>query len=269
MTTSTTRTMPARLDAASLREWTATTDGPRLLDVRTPAEFTTAHIPGSYNVPLDLLREHRDELREHLDQDVVLICRSGARAGQAEALLAGTGLANLHVLDGGITAWQQAGAPVNQGPARWDLERQVRLVAGSLVLTGVLASILAPQGQVALGGHRRRPDHRRPHQHLRHGQDAVQAALQPRRQHRPADRHRRAHRRPQLLTGTAPGGPGAYAVEAFGRDYVRRGLELGAGQGRNSLAFLRAVTSYRLAGAGAGDVRPDPARARGPAGRRG
>ena len=98
-------------------------------------------------MPLDLLREHRDELREHLDQDVVLICRSGARAGQAEALLAGTGLANLHVLDGGITAWQNAGAPVNQGPARWDLERQVRLVAGSLVLTGVLASILAPRAK--------------------------------------------------------------------------------------------------------------------------
>jgi rhodanese-related sulfurtransferase len=146
MTTSTTRT-PARLDAESLREWTASTDGPRLLDVRTPAEFTTAHIPGSYNVPLDLLREHRDELRGHLDQDVVLICRSGARAGQAEALLAGTGLATLHVLDGGITAWQQAGAPVNQGPAHWDLERQVRLVAGGLVLTGVLASVVAPKAK--------------------------------------------------------------------------------------------------------------------------
>jgi rhodanese-related sulfurtransferase len=147
MTTSTTSTRPARLDAHALREWTTSTDGPRLLDVRTPAEFTTAHIPGSYNVPLDLLREHRDELRQHLEQDVVLICRSGARAGQAETLLAGTGLANLHVLDGGITAWQNAGAPVNPGPARWDLERQVRLVAGSLVLTGILASIVAPRAK--------------------------------------------------------------------------------------------------------------------------
>jgi rhodanese-related sulfurtransferase len=155
MTTSTTPTMPARLDAQSLREWTATESGPRLLDVRTPAEFTTAHIPGSYNVPLDLLREHRTELREHLDQDVVLICRSGARAGQAETLLAQTGLANLHVLDGGITAWQNAGAPVNRGPARWDLERQVRLVAGSLVLAGIVASTVVPKAKwlsAAVGG---------------------------------------------------------------------------------------------------------------------
>ena len=147
MTTSTTRIMPPRLDTHSLREWTASTDGPRLLDVRTPAEFTTAHIPGSYNVPLDQLREHRDELREHLDQEVVLICRSGARAGQAEGLLARAGLTNLHVLDGGITAWQNAGAPVHQGPARWDLERQIRLVAGGLVLTGVLASVVAPRAK--------------------------------------------------------------------------------------------------------------------------
>ena len=168
--------------------------------MRTPAEFTTAHIPGSYNVPLDLLREHRDELRQHLDQDVVLICRSGARAGQAETLLARTGLTNLHVLDGGITAWQNAGAPVNQGPARWDLERQVRLVAGSLVLTGVLASVLAPKAKwlsAAIGAGLTTAALTNT---CAMGNAAVQAALQPRRQHRPAHRHRRAHRRPVCLT---------------------------------------------------------------------
>ncbi|CAM2946904.1 rhodanese-like domain-containing protein [Mycobacterium intermedium] len=35
---------------------------PRVVDVRTPAEFETAHIPGSYNVPLDVLRKHRSEI---------------------------------------------------------------------------------------------------------------------------------------------------------------------------------------------------------------
>lgn len=138
-------TKPARLDADGLRDWLNAADAPRVVDVRTPAEFTSVHIPGSWNVPLDLLREHRDELRDHLDRDVVLVCRSGARAGQAETLLAETGLPRLHVLDGGVTAWQAAGAPVNRGAARWDLERQVRLVAGSLVLGGVLASVFVPQ----------------------------------------------------------------------------------------------------------------------------
>jgi len=118
--------------------------GPRLLDVRTPGEFRTAHIPGSYNVPLDTLREHRAELLTHLDEDVVLVCRSGQRAAQAEKALAEAGLPNLRVLEGGIVAWETAGAPVNRGPERWDMERQVRLVAGSIVLATGLAGVFVP-----------------------------------------------------------------------------------------------------------------------------
>jgi rhodanese-related sulfurtransferase len=131
---------PAALDVPALQHLLATGHAPRLIDVRTPAEFETAHIPGSYNVPLDLLREHRDELRDHLDEQVVLVCRSGQRAAQAEQALAGAGLPNLRVLTGGITVWQTAHAPVATGTPRWDLERQVRLVAGSIVLAAVLAS---------------------------------------------------------------------------------------------------------------------------------
>ncbi|GAA4967470.1 rhodanese-like domain-containing protein [Actinoplanes utahensis] len=133
---------PAALDVPALQHLLTTGHTPRLIDVRTPAEFETAHIPGSYNVPLDLLREHRDELRNHLDEQVVLVCRSGQRAGQAEQALAGAGLTNLRVLTGGIIAWQAAHAPVTTGTPRWDLERQVRLVAGSIVLLAVLASTL-------------------------------------------------------------------------------------------------------------------------------
>ncbi|MET8262509.1 rhodanese-like domain-containing protein [Micromonospora arida] len=133
------------LDATGLRELMNSGHAPRVLDVRTPAEFETSHIPGSYNVPLDLLKEHRQELRDHLDEDVVLVCRSGARATQAQQTLAGVGLPNLKVLDGGIMAWQAAGAPIKHGAPRWDLERQVRLVAGSIVLVSVLGSVFVPQ----------------------------------------------------------------------------------------------------------------------------
>ncbi|MGC4896693.1 rhodanese-like domain-containing protein [Micromonospora sp. DT31] len=139
-----TTTIPSTVDAATLRELIAAGRTPRLLDVRTPGEFEAAHIPGAYNVPLDLLREHREELRGHLDEDVVLICRSGARASQAEHALATVGLPNLKVLDGGMLAWQATNAPVSQGRSRWDLERQVRLVAGTIVLVSILASVFVP-----------------------------------------------------------------------------------------------------------------------------
>jgi rhodanese-related sulfurtransferase len=137
-------TDPAVVDAATLREQLASGRGPRLLDVRTPAEFETAHIPGAYNVPLDLLREHRDELRAHLDDRVVLVCRSGVRAAQAKQAFVTAGLPNVTVLDGGMLAWQGGGGPVNVGRARWDLERQVRLVVGVVVLAAVLGSIVVP-----------------------------------------------------------------------------------------------------------------------------
>lgn len=132
------------LDVAELRQLVESGAGPRLIDVRTPGEFEAAHIPGAYNVPLDLLREHRDELRRHLDEQVVLICRSGQRAGQAEQALAAAGLPHLRLLAGGMTAWQAAGGPVRYGKPRWGLERQVRLVAGVIVVSAVLAGVFVP-----------------------------------------------------------------------------------------------------------------------------
>lgn len=135
---------PVSLDVAQLRHQREAGTGPRLIDVRTPGEFETVHIPGSYNVPLDLLREHREELRAHLDEQVVLICRTGRRAVEAEQALAAAGLPNLRLLDGGIVAWQAAGGEVRHGAPRWDLERQVRLVAGAIVLTAVLVGVLVP-----------------------------------------------------------------------------------------------------------------------------
>ena len=137
-------TSPTTIDSADLRTLMESATPPRVLDVRTPAEFDTVHMPGAYNVPLDLLREHRDEILSHVDQDVVLVCRSGQRAGQAEESLRKAGLINVHVLDGGITAWEANGFAVSRGAQRWDLERQVRLVTGLIVALSILASIVVP-----------------------------------------------------------------------------------------------------------------------------
>lgn len=137
------------VEAADLQAWLER-DEVRLVDVRTPAEFESAHIPGSYNVPLDLLDEHAPELR-HLEHPVVLICRSGNRAAQAERKLAAVGLPRLQVLAGGIGAWQAAGGALRFGRPRWDLERQVRLVAGALVLGSVIGSVVFPPAKWLAG----------------------------------------------------------------------------------------------------------------------
>ncbi len=120
---------------------------PRVVDVRTPAEFETSHIAGSYNVPLDVVDQLGAEIARRLDghSDVVLVCRSGQRSTKAQTLLRNAGLSSGRVLENGITDWEGRGFAVDRGAQRWDLERQVRLVAGSVVLSSVLGSVAAPR----------------------------------------------------------------------------------------------------------------------------
>jgi rhodanese-related sulfurtransferase len=110
----------------------------RILDVRTPGEFQGNHIPGSFNVPLDTLGEHVKDLAD-VDHPVALICQSGGRATKAHEQLGAAGKHSLHVLTGGMGAWTAAGGDTTStAPDRWALDRQVRLVAGLLVLLGVV-----------------------------------------------------------------------------------------------------------------------------------
>ncbi len=150
MSTTSTRPGPsATIDAVELNGILPEGDI-RLLDVRNAAEFETAHIPGSYHVPLDTLAEHCPDICR-ADVDVVVVCQSGARAAQAADKLASSGLDNVRVLSGGISSWMSIGAPVVRGKEKWTLERQVRLVAGSIALTGVVASTKVPAAKWAAG----------------------------------------------------------------------------------------------------------------------
>ena len=137
----------ATITSTQLRDLLASSAPLRILDVRTPAEFETAHISGSYNVPLHVLNQHGAEVVRQLDHDddVVLVCRSGQRSTQAAEFLRNAGLTGGRVLDKGISNWEGQGFAVDRGVQRWDLERQVRLVAGSIVLSSVVGSVAVPR----------------------------------------------------------------------------------------------------------------------------
>ncbi len=123
----------------------------RILDVRTPGEFASGHIPGSYNVPLDTFGEHGAELAA-LEHPIVLVCQSGARASDACEHLTALGGTGLQVLDGGLSSWVAAGGtPSAPSAGVWAMDRQVRLVAGSLVVAGVLAGAIAPKARLLAG----------------------------------------------------------------------------------------------------------------------
>ena len=140
------------IDSAQLRQLISDDPLIRVLDVRTGGEFDSVHIPGSYNVPLDTLAEHASDLAE-LDHPVVLVCKSGTRADQAHGKLTGAGKQRLHLLDGGLDAWLASGGDVVRGSSEtWAMDRQVRLVAGSISLVGILASLVAPKAKWLAGG---------------------------------------------------------------------------------------------------------------------
>ena len=111
-----------------------------VIDVRTPAEFAVEHIAGSYNVPLDTLKEHTGDVAARLPGDVVLVCASGMRATDARERLAAAGFTQADVLAGGISSYAKAGGDVVRRAGGWVMERQVRMTAGSLVLVGALAA---------------------------------------------------------------------------------------------------------------------------------
>lgn len=138
---------PAELAARS-----AGATAPTLIDVRTPAEYETAHIAGSINIPLPLVQQHATDLAGELAGPVVLVCQAGGRARTAHAALADAGAQRLAVLDGGVAAHTAAGQPVRRGRPRWALERQVRLVAGALVAGSILASLRFPKARFLAGG---------------------------------------------------------------------------------------------------------------------
>ena len=147
-------TLPATdtIDARRLRDLMREDPALRILDVRTGGEFDSVHIPGAYNVPLATLAEHVADLAD-VDHPVVLVCKSGARAGQAHSKLTGAGKQHLHLLDGGMDAWEAAGGDVVRSTStKWAMDRQVRFVAGAISLVGLLASILVPKAKWVAGG---------------------------------------------------------------------------------------------------------------------
>ena len=77
--------------------------GALLLDVRTPAEFSSGHIPGSQNVPLQDLDEV-EFLADNKDVRIYVYCLSGARSREATGLLHRMGYPNVTNL-GGISAY--------------------------------------------------------------------------------------------------------------------------------------------------------------------
>ncbi|GGT06970.1 transporter [Streptomyces kurssanovii] len=138
------------LNALSADEARARLHELTVIDVRTPGEYASGHLPGAHNIPLDHLDEALPVLKSAADRgDLLVVCASGARSETACRRLADDGI-TAATLTGGTTAWSQLGHDTHRPAGTrtpWAMERQVRLAAGSLVLTGLVLGRRLPRAR--------------------------------------------------------------------------------------------------------------------------
>lgn len=91
------------------------TPGTIVLDVRTPAEYASGHLPQAQNI--DIEAADFDTRIAALDKSATyaVYCHSGNRSGVALDKMAGVGFTHLYDLAGGIGAWQSMGGPMVMG----------------------------------------------------------------------------------------------------------------------------------------------------------
>ncbi|MCD0462764.1 rhodanese-like domain-containing protein [Roseiconus lacunae] len=123
-----------------------------LIDVRTPVEYREIHAEGAVNVPLDSIDPDAVAASRngHGSHPLYLICKSGNRSSKAAQKFIDAGIENVVSVDGGTTAWANAGLPVVRGKKSISLERQVRIAAGFLTLLGAALGFFVHPYFVAL-----------------------------------------------------------------------------------------------------------------------
>jgi len=115
---------------------------PELLDVRTPPEFTSAHVPGATLIPLQEFDPANYLKRHRPGTPIYVLCQSGARARNAIERLESCGCGDAVLVEGGTQAWIDAGLPVDRGVTNLlPIMRQVQIVVGTLSVIGALLAL--------------------------------------------------------------------------------------------------------------------------------
>lgn len=122
-----------------------------LIDVRTEAEFAGRHARGAQSWPLDQITPAAVAERFAQSEPALLLCQSGSRAERAAKHWQEAGLAAT-VVTGGTEAGLADGLPMTVGKRRFDIQRQIQVIVGSLVITGVILGYTVNPGWLILSG---------------------------------------------------------------------------------------------------------------------
>jgi rhodanese-related sulfurtransferase len=98
------------IDPEALGERLKGPQAPLVVDVRSPAEYSSGHVPGAVNVPAPTVTRHLDAIIGA--KDVVLYCNDKQFTAVAERLLLKSNVTGFLHLEGGLTAWRERGLPL-------------------------------------------------------------------------------------------------------------------------------------------------------------
>lgn len=83
-------------------------------DVSEPTEYKAGHIPNAINLPLSALDQGAGPLNKYKERPVVVVARASNRALKAATTLRKRGFASVHVLAGGLAAWEKENLPLEK-----------------------------------------------------------------------------------------------------------------------------------------------------------
>jgi len=110
-----TRSVP-QLGVDQLKEQLDRTPGLKVLDVREQNEWLEGHIDGAKNLSFKQLQTQFDDLEFTRQDPVAVMCSAGMRSTTAVSILLRNGFEQVSNVEGGMTAWLEAGYPVVEGP---------------------------------------------------------------------------------------------------------------------------------------------------------
>ena len=129
------------IDAAEAKRLVES-EGALLVDIRNPQEHAREHIPGAKLVPLPALQTHDFSAEHGHCPAVIFHCQGGNRTMANAEALAACGFPQVYVLKGGIGGWKEAGLATRLDRSQpIEMQRQVQIAAGSLVLLGLILAV--------------------------------------------------------------------------------------------------------------------------------
>ena len=83
-----------------------------VLDLRNADDFSKGHLPSARNLQFSELEAKVGQFVKNKSNPVLLVCQDGQQSRKAQRMVKDAGFAEVHVLEGGVNAWQRAGMPV-------------------------------------------------------------------------------------------------------------------------------------------------------------